>query len=163
MVQFELAPWGMFFAGLMYIVGNGAWVNHLVRRKRWVGWVLWLLAAAVVLVLAAMFETRLDQASDLGVWDRLTQVDMENHWIAVTLFALISVPGAASVLLKQSMQWTRFALLLPVLLVFIPLGNQIQNPDQSYLTMSLGITVAVFALMFFWQFMLDSEPEEVAA
>lgn len=45
MVHFELAPWGMFFAGLMYVIGNGVWVNHLVRQRRWLGWLLWSLAA----------------------------------------------------------------------------------------------------------------------
>ncbi|OIO74345.1 MAG: hypothetical protein COS35_04840 [Zetaproteobacteria bacterium CG02_land_8_20_14_3_00_50_9] len=162
MVHYELAPWGMFFAGLMYVVGNGVWMNHLVRQRRWLGWLFWLLAAAVLLVLAAMFETRLDADSELGVWERLSTVDLENHWIAVTLFALISVPGAASVLLKQTQQWTRYAVLLPVLMVFIPLGSQIQNPDQSYWAVSLGVTVAVFALMLLWQSLLDCEPEEAS-
>ena len=159
MVQFEFAPWGMFFAALMYLIGNGVWVNHLVRNHRWMGWVIWLVAAAVLLFIAALFESRLDAQSSLSAWERLTSADKENHWIAVTLFALLSVPGAASVLLKQSIQWTRYALLLPILLIFIPLGSQLNNPDESYLAMSLGITVAVFGIMVLWQSLLDCEPE----
>ncbi|MBL1351852.1 MAG: hypothetical protein COA61_000725 [Zetaproteobacteria bacterium] len=158
MVHFELAPWGMFFAGLMYVIGNGVWVNHLVRQRRWLGWLFWSLSAAGMLFLAAAFETRLDQASELGVWQRLASVQFENHWIAVTLFALMSVPGAASVLLKQEMRWTRLAVIAPALLIFIPMGEQLMNPKDSYIALSLGVALAVSAAMLIWQMLLDCDP-----
>jgi len=162
MAHFEFAPWGMFFAGLMYVVGNGVWVNHLVRERRWLGWLLWLLSGVGLLFVAAVFEVRLDMASDLGVWQRLTSVDPENHWIALTLFALMSVPGATCVLLKQEVRWTRVALVLPALLIFIPLGQQLANPDDSYTALSLGVALAVVGVMLIWQMMLDSEPKDVS-
>jgi len=160
MTHFEFAPWGMFFAGVMYVVGNGVWVNHLVRERRWLGWLLWLLSGAGLLFVAAVFETRLDMLSELGVWQRLTTVDPENHWIALTLFALMSVPGATCVLLKQDVRWTRVALVLPALLVFIPLGQQLANPDDSYTALSLGVAMAVAGVMLMWQMVLDCEPKE---
>jgi len=162
MAQFEFAPGGMFFAALMYIIGNGVWVNHLVRERRWIGWLLWVILGAALLVLAAMFEVRLDTTSELGIWGRLTSVDPENHWIALTLFALMSVPGATCVLLKQNVRWTRLALVVPALLVFIPLGQQLANPNDSYTALSLGAALAVTAVMVMWSVMLDSEPAEVA-
>ncbi len=158
MVHFELAPWGMFFAGLMYVIGNGVWVNHLVRERRWLGWLFWSLAAVGMLFLASAFETRLDQASELGVWQRLSSVNFENHWIAVTLFALMSVPGAGSVLLKQDMRWTRLAVIAPALLIFIPVGQQLMNPNDSYTALSLGLAFAVSAAMLVWQMLLDCNP-----
>jgi len=158
MIHFELAPWGMFFAGLMYVIGNGVWVNHLVRERRWLGWLFWSLAAVGMLFLASAFETRLDQASELGVWQRLASVNFENHWIAVTLFALMSVPGAGSVLLKQDMRWTRLALIAPALLIFIPVGQQLMNPNDSYTALSLGVAFAVSAAMLVWQMLLDCNP-----
>ena len=161
MVQFELAPWGMFFAGLMYVVGNGVWVNHLVRQRRWLGWLLWSLSAVGLLFLAAMFETHLDTESGMGIWQRLTSVDPENHWIAVTLYALISVPGAGAVLLKQDVRWTRLAIIAPALLIFIPLGQQLMNPNDNYTALSLGVAMAVSAMMLVWQMLLDCEPDAV--
>jgi len=158
MVQFELAPWGMFFAGLMYVIGNGVWVNHLVRQRRWLGWLLWILSGVALVLLAALFENRLDTASNMGIWQRLTSVDPENHWIALTLFALMSVPGAVSVMLKQSVRWTRLALIAPALLVFIPLGQQLMNPNDSYTALSVGVALAVCAVMLLWQMMLDCDP-----
>jgi len=160
MTHFEFAPWGMFFAGVMYVVGNGVWVNHLVRERRWIGWLLWLLAGAVLLLVAAVFEARLDVASELTAWQRLSSVDPENHWIALTLFALMSVPGATCVLLQQDIRWTRVALVLPALLVFIPLGQQLANPNDSYTALSLGVAMAVAGVMLLWQMMLDCEPKE---
>jgi len=157
-VQFEYAVWGVFFAALLYVLGNGVWVNHLVREKNWLGWVLWSALGVVLLFVAALFETRLDQAGTMGVMDRLVSVDNENHWIALGLFALISVPGAASVLLKQSVRWTRLILLLPAILLFIPVGNQLANPDDSYLLLSLGTTAAVCGVLVVWQMLLDCEP-----
>ncbi|MDX8396973.1 MAG: hypothetical protein R8K49_01505 [Mariprofundaceae bacterium] len=162
MFQFELAPWGMFFAGVMYVIGNGVWVNHAVRQRRWLGWLLWSLSGVALLVLAAVFESRLDTTSGLGVWERLSSVDSENHWIALTLYALMSVPGATCVLLKQNIRWTRLAVIAPALLIFIPLGQQIANPNDSYTALSLGVAMAVVAMMMLWQMMLDCEPEESA-
>jgi len=162
MTQFEFAPWGMFFAGVMYVIGNGVWVNHLVRERRWLGWLFWVLSGVALLFFAAMLEVRLDAVSELGVWGRLTSVDLENHWIAMTLFALMSVPGATCVLLKQDVRWTRVALVLPALLVFIPLGQQLANPDDAYTALSLGVALAVAGVMLMWQMVLDCEPKEAS-
>ena len=158
MVHFQLAPWGMFFAGLMYVIGNGVWVNHLVRQRKWLGWLLWILSATALLILAAAFENSLQPEKSITIWQRLSSVDMENHWIATTLFALLSVPGGASVLLNQSIRWTRLALLAPALLIFIPVGHQIMNPKDSYTAMSIGLALAVCAIMVVWQMLLDCEP-----
>jgi len=160
MVQFDYAIWGVFFAALLYILGNGIWVNHLVREKVWLGWVLWSGLGVALLVIAAIFEVRLNQAAEAGVMERLTSVDPENHWIALGLFALLSVPGAASVLLKQSVRWTRVILLLPAILLFIPVGNELANPDNSYLLLSLGTTAVVCGVLLLWQMLLDCEPEK---
>lgn len=157
MINFEFAPWGLFFAGLMYVIGNGVWVNHAVRRRRWLGWLLWSLTGVLLLVLAAAFDVRMGGGS-ASILDRLTKVDPENHWIALTLFALLSVPGAGCVLLKQSMRWTRLALLLPALLVFLPMGQQLANPNDDYLMLSIGVTFAVCGTLVVWQFLLDHEP-----
>lgn len=162
-VSFEYAPWGVFFAGLMYVIGNGVWVNHLVRERNWLGWPLWLAAGVMFLLVAALFESRLDTASSMGMWERLTGVDGENHWIALSLFALLSVPGAASVLFRQSIRWTRLALLLPAVMIFIPMGRQLANPDNNYLLLSLGAAAVVCAAMYVWQMLLDVEPEKIAA
>ncbi|MDX8402891.1 MAG: hypothetical protein R8K54_00600 [Mariprofundaceae bacterium] len=160
MVQFDYAVWGVFFAALLYVLGNGVWVNHLVRERMWIGWVLWSVMGVVLLATAAFFETRLDQASSMGAIERLGSVNVENHWIALGLFALLSVPGAASVLLKQSVQWTRITLLLPAILLFMPIGKQLENPDDNYLLLSLGATAAVCGALLLWQIVLDCEPEQ---
>ncbi len=159
-VQFDYAVWGVFFAALLYILGNGVWVNHLVRERTWLGWLLWSVLGSVLIVVAALFEARLDQSGDTGALGRLGSADSENHWIAFGLFALLSVPGAASVLLKQSVRWTRLILLLPAILIFIPVGNQLANPDDSYLLLSLGTTAAVCGVLVLWQLLLDCEPEQ---
>ena len=163
MVQFDYAVWGVFFAALLYVLGNGVWVNHLVREKNWLGWVLWSVLGALLLLVAAVFESRLDQASDAGAMERLTSVAPENHWIVLGLFALMSVPGAASVLLKQSVRWTRITLLLPAILLFIPVGRQLANPDNSYLLLSLATTAGVCGALFLWQMLLDCEPGQTQA
>lgn len=160
MVQFDYAVWGIFFAALLYILGNGVWVNHLVREKNWLGWVLWSSLGVVLLVVAALFETRLDQTGNMEAVDRLTSVNPENHWIAMGLFALMSVPGAASVLLKQSIRWTRVIVLLPAILIFIPIGKQLDNPDDSYFLLSIGATLVVCTALFLWQTLLDCEPDQ---
>ena len=157
MINFEFAPWGLFFAGLMYVLGNGVWVNHAVRRRRWLGWLLWSVVGVLLLLLAAAFDVRM-AGSSTSIMDRLTMVDVENHWIALTLFALLSVPGAACVLLKQSVRWTRLALLLPALLVFLPMGQQLANPNDNYFMLSAGVTLAVCGSLVLWQSLLDHEP-----
>ncbi|HKJ61653.1 MAG TPA: hypothetical protein VKA94_06610 [Hyphomicrobiales bacterium] len=159
MVQFDNAVWGVFFAALLYVLGNGVWVNHLVRERTWLGWVLWSVLGGTLLLVVALFESRLDQASGMGAMERLGSVAPENHWIAIGLFALMSVPGAASVLMKQSIRWTRITLLLPAILLFIPVGRQLANPDDNYLLLSLGSTLAICAVLYIWQLLLDSEPQ----
>jgi hypothetical protein len=157
MIHFELAPWGIFFAALMYVLGNGVWVNHVVRRRRWIGWLLWSVTGVLLLLLAAVFDSRVGGIA-MPVMDRLTTVSPENHWIALTLFALLSVPGAACVLLKQSVGWTRLALVAPALLIFLPMGQQLANPNNHYLMLSIGVTFAVCGATVLWQYLLDHEP-----
>lgn len=159
MVQFDYAVWGVFFAALLYVLGNGVWMNHLVRERPWLGWVLWSVTGVVLLVVAAFFEVRLNQAGT-GAMERLGSVNVENHWIALGLFALLSVPGAAAVLLKQSVRWTRIIVLLPAILLFMPIGKQLANPDDTYLLLSLGVTTVVCGTLLLWQMLLDCEPEQ---
>ncbi len=154
-IDFQFAAWGMFFAGLMYVIGNGTWANYIVRRKPWLGWFIWSASAIILWLVASAFEARLDPNAAV-----INGVDIENYWITGTLYALMSIPGASSVLLKQNMQWTRLALLLPAIIVFIPIGQQLANPENNYLLLSLGTTAGVCALLLTWQKLLDSEPAE---
>ncbi|MDQ6996002.1 MAG: hypothetical protein Q9M82_00895 [Mariprofundus sp.] len=155
--DFALAPWGMTFAALMFVIGNGVWTNNIVRHKPWLGWVLWSASAVIIIVIAAAIELRLS-GSDSGIWTRLTSVNGENHWIVIMLYMLISVPGAAGVLFHQSVNWTRMAVLATALVVFIPLGKQLHDPNDSRLFLSLGITLAMCGLIWLWSVLLDCEP-----
>jgi hypothetical protein len=157
-METQQLAWGIGFAGMMYVIGNGVWTNHLARRRIWMGWLMWLVAAAVVIIAGAFIDIRLS-GSQSSVWQHLSSVDKENHWIALTLFALMSVPGAASVILKQPSKWTRLALTLPAIAVFIPVGMQLGNGVSS-ITEGLGLAFVIAALVFAWQFMLDSPPPE---
>jgi len=156
--QAQQLAWGIGFAGMMYVIGNGVWTNHLARQKAWMGWLMWLAAALIIIIVGAFVDIRLS-GSQSGLWTQLTGVDKENHWIALTLFALMSVPGAASVILKQASTWTRLALILPAIIVFIPVGMQLGTGANS-IAAGLGLALIVSALMFIWQFMLDTPPEE---
>ncbi len=156
-IEFTLAPWGMTFAALMYVIGNGVWTNHVVRHKPWIGWLLWGASSAAVIVIAAIIELRLSGSSN-GVWTRLTSVNGENHWIVIMLYALMSVPGAAGVLFRQSVVWTRIGVLAIGLIVFIPLGQQLHDPNDSRLFLSLGITLTICGLSWLWSVLLDCEP-----
>jgi len=156
-IDFTLAPWGMATAAFMFVVGNGVWMNHLARRNAWIGWLLWSLSAVAILVLGAVIELRLGSNSD--IWTLLTTVNMENHWIIVTLYALISIPAAASVLFRQQASWTQLAVLATGLIIFIPLGSQIQDPENDRLMLSLGITLATGGLVWLWSTLLDCDPE----
>jgi len=147
----------MVFAAFMYVVGNGVWMTPIARRSAWLGWLMWTVSAAAILVLGAAVELRLGGGE--GIWSQLSNVNIENHWIVVTLYALISVPGAASVLFRQETGWTRLAVCAAALLVFIPLGAQLSDPDNGRMALSLGITLAVAGLMWFWSLLLDIEPE----
>jgi len=156
-IDFSLAPWGMAFAALMFLVGNGAWTNHIVRHKPWLGWVLWSLTVPVIIVLGAIIELRLSGKTD-SIWFLLTSVNFENHWIVATLYMLMSIPGAASVLFHQSMNWTRLATLTTALIVLIPLGTQLHDPNDPRLALSLGITLGLCGILWLWSSMLDCEP-----
>jgi hypothetical protein len=156
-IDFQYAPWGMFFAATMYVVGNGVWINHLARKRVWVGWLLWLVSGLLFLVAGAAVEIHLTSAS-IGVWKQLRSVDPTNHWIVMTFYALLSFPGAASVMLRQSMSWTRFTILAPALIVLLPIGQEMANPGNSYLSLSIGITLATCCILWIWQWLLDCEP-----
>jgi len=152
--------WGIAYASMMYIIGNGVWVNHLARKKQWLGWLMWLTAGLLVIIFGALIEIRLSGAAS-GIWQRLTDVDKENHWIVLVLFALMSVPGAASVILKQTVHWTRMALIIPAIVVFIPVGMQLGAPSGSNIAAGLGLTLTICAMLLVWQFMLDrTEPAQ---
>jgi len=155
-LQPQHATWGIIFAGIMYVAGNGAWVNHLARRRQWIGWLMWLVTGVFVIIFGAFIEARLAGAST-GVWRHLTSVDIDNHWIVLTLFALMSVPGAASVILGQSKNWTRMALVIPAAVVFIPVGMQLSDGAGGSILAGFGFSLAVIALVLIWQFMLDRE------
>jgi len=156
-IDFTFAPWGMAYAALMYILGNGTWTNHLARRNAWMGWMMWSLSAVAILVLGAVISHHLGNKAD--VMTILGAMNKENYWIVVTLYALMSIPGAASVLFRQSLSWTRLAILATGLIVFIPLGIQLHDPDNSRIGISLGIAVSICGLMWVWSLMLDCEPE----
>ena len=158
-IDFTFAPWGMAFAALMLLIGNGVWMNHLARNRAWMGWLLWSTSATMILIIGAAIEQQL--GSGTGVWAALSNVNIENHWIVVTLYALISIPGAASVLFRQPVIWTRLAVLTTAIIVLIPLGRQLQDPNDSRLLLSLGITATTCALIWLWSKLLDREPEHV--
>ncbi len=158
MINFEYAPWGMYVAAIMYVLGNGVWMNHAVRQRRWLGWLLWLLLAALILLVAGAMDMRM-QGTQGGLMNHLLAHDPENHWIVLTLFALMSVPAAACVMLRQSLQWTRLAVIAPALLIFLSMGQQLGNPQNDYLLISIGVTLAVCASLWMWQQALDVEPE----
>jgi len=147
--------WGIAYASMMYVIGNGVWVNHLARKKQWLGWLMWLAAGILMIVCGALIESRLT-VSESGIWQYLTGVDKENHWIVLVLFALMSVPGAASIILKQEANWTRMALVIPAIVVFIPVGMQLGN-GNSNIVAGLGLTLVVCAMLLIWQFMLDRD------
>lgn len=151
--QAQHLAWGIGFAGLMYVIGNGVWINHLARQRQWMGWLLWSVTALLVIVVGAAVDIRLSGATT-GIWQHLTSADKENHWIVLTLFALMSTPGAASVILKLEANWTRLALILPAIVVFIPTGMQL---GQGVIA-GLGIALAVCALTGVWQALLDTDP-----
>jgi len=156
-IDFSLAPWGMAFAALMFLIGNGAWTNHIVRHKPWLGWVLWGMTVPFIIILGAVIELRLGGATG-GIWSLITSVNIENHWIVGMLYALISVPGAASVLFHQNVNWTRMAILATTLIVMIPLGSQINDPNDPRIALSLGITLALCGVIWLWSTMLDCDP-----
>lgn len=148
--------WGIAYASMMYVIGNGAWVNHLARKKPWLGWLMWLAAGLLVIVFGALIEVRISGTTS-GIWQQLTSVDKENHWIVLVLFALMSVPGAASVILKQEANWTRIALIIPAIVVFIPVGMQLGTPSGNNIAAGLGLALVVCAMLLIWQFMLDRD------
>jgi uncharacterized membrane protein YhaH (DUF805 family) len=146
----------MAFAALMYVIGNGVWTNHMARHKPWLGWLMWSVTAVLIIFVGAIIELRL--AGGSSVWTRLTSVNIENHWIVATLYALLSIPGAASVLFRQSVDWTRLGVLATALIVFIPLGAQLNDPESSRLILSLSVALAICGLLWIWSMMLDCEP-----
>ena len=154
--DFTFAPWGMVFAAIMYVIGNGVCMNHLTRQKPWMGWVMWGTSAILIIIAGAIIELRLTGGA--SVWDKLTSVNIENHWIVATLYALLSIPGAASVLFRQSVDWTRLGVLATALVIFIPLGAQLHDPENSRLILSLGVTLMTCGLLWIWSMMLDCEP-----
>ena len=158
-IDFSLAPWGMAFAAAMFVIGNGVWINKIARNSAWMGWLMWTLSAALILIVGAAVEQQLGHGE--GIWTSLTSVNAENHWIIITLYALISIPAAASILFRQPVGWTRLAALATAIIVLIPLGSQLQDPNDTRLFLSLGIATAACTLIWLWSKLLDCEPEHV--
>jgi len=159
-LNYDHAFWGILFAGIFYVVGNAAWVNKWARERRIVGVLTWAILGFVILLLAASFDMRLDPTLTTGLWDRMTSVDGENHWIALTLYALLSTPGIAANLFSLELRMTRLALILPGILVFIPMGKQLEHPEGALMMVSIGATVAVVGTLLLFQMLLDVEPEK---
>ncbi len=149
------ALWGALFTAFIYVMGNALWANRMVRRKLWLGWLLWLVSCALVLIAGAAIENHFGTGS--SITDRLTSVDMENHWIALSLYALMSVPGAASVILRQNIRWTRLAMIAIAMIIFIPAGMHLGAAGGS-IAIGLGLAFIVSALLWLWQATLDEDP-----
>ncbi|MDQ7003810.1 MAG: hypothetical protein Q9N67_02355 [Ghiorsea sp.] len=158
-LNYNDAFWGFLFAGLFYVVGNAAWVNQWARKSRFIAIIMWAVLGVVILAFAASFDMRLDPTLNMSIWERLTTVDGENHWIALTLYALLSTPGIAANLFSLELRMTRLALIVPGLLVFIPMGQQLQHPEGSLIAISLGAAVATIGVLLVFQMLLDVEPE----
>lgn len=155
-IDFSIAPWGMAFAAAMFVIGNGVWMTRMVRSNAWMGWMLWSLSAIIVLVAGAGIGLQFGNSG--GIWSSLTSVNAENHWIIITLYALISIPGAASILFRQSVSWTRLAVIATAIIVLIPLGSQLHDPNDPRLILSLGLATASCAVLWIWSKLLDCEP-----
>jgi len=159
-MNYDHAFWGVFFAGIFYVVGNAAWVNQWARKSRFIGTLIWAALGVVILMFAAVFDMRLDPSLDGAVFDRMSAVDGENHWIAMTLYALLSAPGIAANLFGLDLRLTRLALMIPALVVFIPMGKQLEHPEGSLLLFSVGAAVVVLVVLIAFQMLLDAEPEK---
>ncbi|MDX8381443.1 MAG: hypothetical protein R8M14_04965 [Ghiorsea sp.] len=157
-LNYNDAFWGFLFAGLFYVLGNAAWVNQWARRSRITAILMWVAMGVLVLVFAAFFDMRLDPKLQSSILDRLSTVDGENHWIALTLYALLSAPGIAANLFSLEMRLTKLALIVPGLIVFIPMGKQLQHPEGSLLLVSVGAAVATIATLLLFEILLDAEP-----
>ncbi len=159
-LNYNHAFWGILFAGIFYVAGNAAWVNQWARKSRFIGTLLWAALGVMVLVVAAAFDMRLDPSLDGAILDRMTTVDGENHWIALTLYALLSAPGISANLFSLDLRMTRLALIVPGLIVFIPMGKQLEHPDGSLILVSMGSAVATIGVLLLFQMLLDAEPEK---
>ena len=157
-MNYNDAFWGILFAGIFYVIGNAAWVNQWARTKRFMGVLIWAACGLIILMVAAIFDMRLDPSLDTAVLDRMSSVDGENHWIALTLYALLSTPGIAANLFSLDLSLTRLSLILPALVVFIPMGKQLEHPDGALLLYSVGAAVAVIGIVLVFQMLLDIEP-----
>ncbi|MDX8384599.1 MAG: hypothetical protein R8M45_10995 [Ghiorsea sp.] len=159
-MNFDHAFWGVLFAGIFYVLGNAAWTNKWARQKRVVGVMLWAVLGVLTLVLAAVFDMRLDPNLQMPVGERMATVDGENHWIALTLYALLSVPGLAANLFSLDLRLTRLALVVPALVVFIPMGKQLEHPEGSLLLFSMLAALLVIGVLLVLQMLLDVEPAQ---
>ena len=158
-LNYNHAFWGILFAGIFYVAGNAAWVNQWARNSRLTAIMMWVALGVLVLVFAAIFDMRLDPKLEMSIWERLTTVDGENHWIALTLFALLSTPGIAANLFSLELRMTRLALIIPALVIFIPIGKQLEHPEGSLILVSLAAAVASIGVLLVFQMLLDVEPE----
>ncbi len=153
----SLAPWALVFAGFAYFLANAAWLNPLARaRRRW-GWILWLLGLALVLGFGWFAETR------IGVFESIAEAVAkprpEKHWIVALVFALFAVPGAAGVLLRQSREVVKWAVVGGAWLLFAPAGWQGVHPARD-LPLALGLVLALTGAFWLWSGLVDAEPAE---
>ena len=158
-LNYNDAFWGFLFAGLFYVAGNAAWVNQWARKSRLIATIMWSMLGVMILTFAAAFDMRLDPKLEMSIWERMSTVDGENHWIALTLYALLSTPGIAANLFSLELRMTRLALIVPGLLVFIPMGQQLQHPEGSLIFISLGAAAITIGILIVFQMLLDVEPE----
>ncbi|MDX8409505.1 MAG: hypothetical protein R8J84_05605 [Mariprofundales bacterium] len=157
------ALWGATFAAAIYLIGNGMWVNRWARNRLWIGWLAWMVSGMLIVIAGAAIENHFGSGSSIA--GRLGSVDIENHWIALALYALLSVPGAACVILKQDIRWTRLAMMSIALVLFIPaglhLGEGVNQGAAGSLPLGLGLAGAVCGLLWLWQATLDCEPTTI--
>ncbi|MBF0282598.1 MAG: hypothetical protein HQM07_08560 [Zetaproteobacteria bacterium] len=153
--SFDVAWFGMMFTAGLYLLGNMVWVNRWVRMHMWFGWLFWILAAGTVLFIAAQIEVVLGVAAGLSVWQKISSEVFENHWIIVGLFALLSVPGASSIIFKLDRRLTLYAVLLPALILFIPMGRQLAHDVANAMYWGVGIAGGVCFLLVLWLRYID--------
>ncbi|MDX8389847.1 MAG: hypothetical protein R8M38_05075 [Mariprofundaceae bacterium] len=155
-IDSQNAIWGLGFAATIYLLGNGIWVNDLARSRAWLGWLMWLALAVIMIISAAAIELYIS-TSDTGILDLLGSRDKESYWIAVSLLALMSVPGATSVIFRQPRRWTLLALILPACIVFIPAAVSMSTSAEKGLLLGIGIALILSTLLFLWQRVFDQK------
>jgi len=155
MIDDRFAPWGFLFLLLMYFLGSAAWLQPLARKRlRW-GWLVWAGALAFVLLFAMAIEVR------IGAFANITEAwrnpDPEKHWIIALVFALLSTPAAASVMLRQTLGWTRFAVIGSAWLLFAPAGTMLSGSLNDH-ALAVGGVLLLSVALWLWTGAIDRAP-----